>query len=74
MSGIFILLPTFILKHDFKARYFLYHNKYRLHAEAATSQRKGVYWHIYYLHLLQNNMMISSNLMLGPVFSQLNFF
>ena len=34
-------------------------NKYTLHAEIATTQRKGVYLHIYYLHLLQNSMMIS---------------
>ena len=48
--------------------------EYRLHAEVATTQRKGVYLHIYYLHLLQNSMMISSNLMLGPGSSQFNFF
>ena len=59
----------------FKARYrLLEHNKYTLHAEVATMQRKDVYLHIYYLHLLQNSMMISSNLMLGPRSSQLYFF
>ena len=71
MSGIFILLPTFLLKHDVD---FLSHNKYTLHAEVATTQRKCVYLHIYYLHLLQNSMMISSNLILGPGSSQLYFF
>ena len=71
MSGIFVLLPTFLLKQHID---FLYHNKYRLHAEVATTQPKGVYLHIHYLHLLQNSMMISSNLMLGPGSSQLNFF
>ena len=45
-----------------------------LHAEVATTQRKGVYLHVYYLHLLQNNMMISSNLMRGPGSSRLYLF
>ena len=71
MAGIFILLPTFLLKHNMD---FLWHNKYTPHAEVAETQRKGVYLHIYYLHLLQNSMMISSNLILGPGFSQLYFF
>ena len=62
---------VFLLKHDIE---FLLHNKYTFDAEVVTTRRKSVNLHIYYPHLLHNNMMISSKLMLGPVSSQLYFF
>ena len=62
--------------YDFNHILFLYNVRnyyFTLHAEVATTQRNGVDLHIYYLHLLQNSMMISSNLMLGPGSSQLHW-
>ena len=70
MSG-FFYFTTYI---SFKARYRLFVTQ-EIHTppEVATTQRKGVYLHIYYLHVLQNSMMISSNLMLGPGSSQARY-